>query len=167
MTSILWDNTVLPLWHNALFWVCPHDYFRVLRSQPEYCIGYIVSFLRVLQLGAHNGHLSPLSLALITQSRISTRFFVCFIKIGTWANNCYQSFVFLLPKAPHYMVVYSSCECLWLCYVGCCLSMAWWAVPCPHPGSEPTKPWAAKAECTNLTTRPRAGPSTRFFLPGT
>ena len=67
-------------------------------------------------------------------------FLIFSLKIGTWANNCCQSSVFLLfllPKAPHYIVVYSSCECLWLCYVGHHLSMAWWAVPCPHAGSEP------------------------------
>ena len=54
-------------------------------------------------------------------------------------------FFLLLPEAPRYIVVYSSCECLWLCYVGRCLSMAW-GVPCPHPGSEPAKHWANKAE---------------------
>uniref|UniRef100_A0A5F5Q2R3 Zinc finger protein 81 n=1 Tax=Equus caballus TaxID=9796 RepID=A0A5F5Q2R3_HORSE len=27
-------------------------------------------------------------------------------------------------SAPQYIVVYFSCECLWLCSVGCCLSMA-------------------------------------------
>ena len=30
----------------------------------------------------------------------------------------------LLPKAPQYTVVYSSCRSFWLCYVGCRLSMA-------------------------------------------
>ena len=51
-------------------------------------------------------------------------FFVlfCFLQIGTWTNICCQSFFFLLlPKAPtstlRYTVLYSSCECLWWCYV--------------------------------------------------
>ena len=61
---------------------------------------------------------------------------------------------FLLPKAPQYIVVYSSCERLWLCYVGHNLSMAWWAVLGPCPGSKPAKPWATEAEHANLTTRP-------------
>ena len=39
--------------------------------------------------------------------------------------------------------------------MGCRLSMAWWAVPCLYPGSEPAKPWAAKMEHVNLTTRPQ------------
>ena len=34
----------------------------------------------------------------------------------------------LLPKAPQYIAVYSSCRSFRLCYVGCCLSMAWWVV---------------------------------------
>ena len=53
-------------------------------------------------------------------------------------DTCCQSFFLplLLPEAPQYIVVYSSCRSFWLCYVGCCLNMAWWAVPCPHPGSE-------------------------------
>ena len=33
-------------------------------------------------------------------------------------------FFFPSPKVPRYVVVYSSCECLWLCYVGRHLSMA-------------------------------------------
>ena len=56
------------------------------------------------------------------------------------------------------MVIHSSCECFWLCCVGCHLSMAWWAVPCPHPGSEPATPWAAEAKRVNLTTQPRGRP---------
>ena len=85
-----------------------------------------------------------------------------FLKIGTWTNVCCQScllfFSLLLPKSPQYIVVYSSCECLWLSYVGCCLNMAWWAVPCLCPGSEPAKPWAAEAEHATLTTRPQGRP---------
>ena len=59
-------------------------------------------------------------------------FLKIFLKIGTWANICCQSSFFrllLLPKVPQYIVVYSSCECLWLCYVGRHLSVAWRAVP--------------------------------------
>ena len=49
-----------------------------------------------------------------------------FSKIGTSANICCQSFFFLplLPKAPQYKVVYSTCRSFWLCYVGLHLSMA-------------------------------------------
>ena len=36
--------------------------------------------------------------------------------------------------------------------------MTWWAMPCLHPGSELVKPWAAEAECTNLTTQPQGRP---------
>ena len=41
--------------------------------------------------------------------------------------------------------------------------MAWWAVPCPHSGSEPAKPWAAKVERSNLTTRPWGQPQPFSF----
>ena len=72
--------------------------------------------------------------------------------------DCFHVYFFnflknFLPKALQYIVVDSSCECLWLCHVG--LSMAWWAVPCRHPGSEPAKAWAAEAESANLTTWPQ------------
>ena len=97
--------------------------------------------------------------------------FSFFLMVGTWANNCCQSsffflffFLLLLPKAPQYLTVYSSCECLWLCYVGHRLSMAWWAVPCPCPGSEPMKPRAAKAESVNLTTQPWGQPLMFFIM---
>ena len=69
-----------------------------------------------------------------------------FLKIGTWANNCCQLFSFPPSSSPQSPPVYSSCECLWLCCVGRRLSMAWWAVPCLCPGSEPAKHWAAKEE---------------------
>ena len=42
--------------------------------------------------------------------------------------------------------------------MGLHLNVAWWVVPCPHPGSEPVKPWAAEAECVNLATWPRGWP---------
>ena len=91
------------------------------------------------------------------QYDITLEFF--FLKIGTWANICCQfSFFFLLPKAPQYTIVYSSCECLCLCYVGRHLSMAWWVVPCLRSGCKPAKPQAAEAERVNLTTRPRGQP---------
>ena len=58
---------------------------------------------------------------------------------------------FLLPKAPQYIAVCSSCGSFQLWRVGRCLSVAWRAVPCPRPVFEP---WAAAAERANLTTRP-------------
>ena len=70
----------------------------------------------------------------------------------------------LLPKAPHYTVVYSSHRSFWLCCVGHHLSMARRVVPCLHPGSELEKPWAAEAEHTNLTTQPQIWPSVFIFL---
>ena len=90
---------------------------------------------------------------------------VSFLKIGTWANSCCQSFFFppLLPKAPRYIAVYSSCECFWLCYVGRRLSVTWWAVPCSCPGCEPAKPSGVEVELANLTTRPGTGPSCDFW----
>ena len=36
--------------------------------------------------------------------------------------------------------------------------MAWWVVPCPRPGSELAKSWAAKAERVNLTTWQQSHP---------
>ena len=91
--------------------------------------------------------------------------FLFFLKIGTWANICWQYFFFLLllPKALKYIVVYSSCECLWFCYVGHCLSMTWWAVPCPHPGSKQAKSWATEVERANLTTQHGASPRELSF----
>ena len=85
-----------------------------------------------------------------------------FLMIGTWVKICCQSFLFSFfsSKSSQYVVVYSSCMPFWLCYVGHRLSMAWWAVPWPCPGSEPVKPWASEAECANLTTQPRCQPST-------
>ena len=51
--------------------------------------------------------------------------------------------------------------------MGHCLSVAWWAVPCPHPGSELEKPWAAEAEHANPTTRPWGRPQEILFLTAT
>ena len=83
-----------------------------------------------------------------------------FFKIGTWANICCQSFFLslLLPKAPQYIVVYSSCRSFWLCCVGHHLRLAWWAIQRLCPGSKLVKPQAAEAECANLTTQPRGWP---------
>ena len=41
--------------------------------------------------------------------------------------------------------------------------MAWWAVPCLCPGSEPAKPWGTKAERANSTTWPQGWPPKLFF----
>ena len=43
-------------------------------------------------------------------------------------------------------------------HVGCHLSMTCGVVPCPHPGSEPAKPWAAQVKRVNLTTQPQGRP---------
>ena len=102
-------------------------------------------------------------------------FIFSFLEIDTWAVILLPVFVFsfflsfflllILPKAPQYIVVYSGCRFFWLCYVGCCLSMAWWVVPCPYLGSEPAKPWAAETECTNPTSWPRGWPLIFIFIP--
>ena len=84
-------------------------------------------------------------------------FFFCF-KDWPCTNICCQCVFFLLPEVPQYIVVYSSCRSFWFCYVGCHLSMAWWAVLGPHPGSKPAKPWAPKAGCMNSTTQPWGRP---------
>ena len=72
-------------------------------------------------------------------------------------------FLLLLPKVPQYIVVYSSCRSFWLWHVGCRLSMAWWAVRCMHPGSQPAKPWAGSGahEINHLATGP--APESPFF----
>ena len=73
-------------------------------------------------------------------------------------------FFLLLPKAPQYMVVYTSCRSFCFCYVGLHLSMAWWAVLGPLLGSQPMKSQAAKAERMNLTTWPQASPLNYFLI---
>ena len=70
----------------------------------------------------------------------------------------------LLPRAPQYIVVYSSCRSFWFCYVGGHLSTAWWWVLGPCPGSELAKPWAAEAERASLTTQPRGQPLIDFWV---
>ena len=71
--------------------------------------------------------------------------FLFFLKIGTWANNCCQSSFFFWKKG-------------W--------GVAWWAAPCPCPGSQWAKPWAAEVDHANLTTQPRGQPliTIAFFL---
>ena len=73
-------------------------------------------------------------------------------------------FFFSSPQVPWYIVVYSSLECLWLCYVGCHFSMAWWMMPCPRPGFELVKPWATEAEHVNLITQPWGHPQSHFLI---
>ena len=53
------------------------------------------------------------------------------------------------------MVAYSSCGSFQLCHVGRCLSVAWWAVLGPWPGSESAKPRTAEEEHAKPTTWPR------------
>ena len=77
----------------------------------------------------------------------------------TSVANLLLFLLLLLPKGPQYIVVYSSCECLCLCYVERCLSMAWWAVLGLRPGSERAKPGAVEAESKNLTTWSKGWPS--------
>ena len=72
-------------------------------------------------------------------------------------------FFFFSPKPPQYIVVYCSCRSFWLCCVGCLLTVALWAVPCLCPGSKRVKPWATKAEHSNLTTRPQSWPPLGTF----
>ena len=99
----------------------------------------------------------------------SPRLFVFFFqRLAPELTSVANLFLLLLPKALQYIVVSSSCERLWFCYVGRCLYMAWWAVPCLGPESELAKPWATNAERANLTTRPQAGsgPSHLNFSPG-
>ena len=64
-----------------------------------------------------------------------------------------QSFFSFSFFSPSPLVHSSGSFQLW--HVGCHLSMAWWVVPCPCPGFELVKPWAAAAEHMNLTTQPR------------
>ena len=67
-------------------------------------------------------------------------------------------FSFFSPKPLRYIVVYSS---LWvLLVVGHCLSIVWWAVPCPRPGFEPTKHWAACSGARKLN-HSATGPAPR------
>ena len=89
-----------------------------------------------------------------------------FKKIGTWANCCQSSsslFFNSSPQSPQYIAVDFSCERLWLCYVRCHLSMAWWVVPCLRPGSEQVKPGAAKVQRMNLNIWPQGWPEIIIF----
>ena len=74
-------------------------------------------------------------------------------------------FFLFLPKAPQYIVVYSS---LWVLLVVACGTLpqhGLMMVPCPCPGFEPAKPWATKVECVKLTTRPQGRPPCDSFVP--
>ena len=86
--------------------------------------------------------------------------------LGVFVHKAAFFLFSLLLKQPQYIVVYSSCECLWLYYVGHLLSMAWQVVPCLLPGSEPAKPWAPKAEheVNHLAMGP--APSLSYILIG-
>ena len=69
----------------------------------------------------------------------------------------YLFFFFFSSKHPQHIITHSSCECLWLCYVGRCLSMAWWVVLCSCLGSEIARPQAAEVKLVNSTTLPWGG----------
>lgn len=61
---------------------------------------------------------------------------------------------FIFPSSPQSTVVHSCVFQSWVL-----LGVAWGILPqhglMMHSGSEPVNPWAAEAECTNLTTCPR------------
>ena len=86
------------------------------------------------------------------------RFFF-FLKIGTWANICCQSSFFSSsPQNPSKkLYVLLALQCGTPPQHGLMSGLGL------HPGSEPVKPWAAKAECVNLTTRPRGRPPLQVF----
>ena len=73
---------------------------------------------------------------------------------------CFKDFIFLFfsPEPPGTQLYIFSCGSFLLWHVGRCLSMAWWVVPCPRPGSKPVKLWAVEAELANLTTWPWGRP---------
>ena len=82
-----------------------------------------------------------------------------------WMDELLDVFFFFLLYLPNppctqlYILVAGPSSCgMW--DVGRRLNVAWWAVPCPRPGSEP---WAAAAELANLTTRPRSRPQKNFL----
>ena len=149
------------LWSHFKF----HHWDEIRMSQPQ------SNVLTILK-SAHLAFQVLFGYALIKMGKIpqiflKMSFFFFFLDIGTWANNsCQSSFFFLLflPKAPQYTVVYSSCQCFQLCYVGRCPSMARWAAPCPSRGWEPVKPRAAEAERVNATTQPWGRPLKMSFL---
>ena len=90
--------------------------------------------------------------------------------LNSWSNSFFS--FFFSPKlplpnpSPQYIVVYSSCECFWLCYVGCRLSIDQWLVPCPCLGSEAAKPWTAEVEGVNPITWPQGQPPWSNFYSG-
>ena len=56
------------------------------------------------------------------------------------------------------------CQSSSILYVGCCHSVAWWAVCQSAPGIQTGELWAAKAEHRNLTTRPLGWPQERVLV---
>ena len=72
-----------------------------------------------------------------------------------WANiRCQSSSFFFFSPKPQYIAVYPSCRSFYFFYVGCCHSMAWWAVYRSTSSIHTCEPWAATAESMNLTTGP-------------
>ena len=81
-------------------------------------------------------------------------------------NNFFLRFYlfhFSSPKPPDTQLCMLSWGSFHLWHVWRYLSMTWQAVPCPHPGPELVKPWAAKAERKNWTIRPRGRPLVQFL----
>ena len=70
-------------------------------------------------------------------------------------------FFILLPKAPQYAVIYSSCECLWLCYVARHLSGA---MSAPRIRTSEILGCPSGMEHENLITWPWGRPPTPLFL---
>ena len=62
------------------------------------------------------------------------------------------------------MVVYSSCECIWLCYMGCQLGVAWWVEPCPCPRPEPAKPLGCQSRVREPNHLAMGQPLMCFFF---
>ena len=108
-----------------------NSYFAILMLSLSELRFFDITFLVVLALVIRNLRNVPfrnasISLIASTPSLSESKFLK---KYWHLANiSCQSSFFFLLllHKAPQYIVVYSSCECLWLCYVGHHLSMAGW-----------------------------------------
>ena len=157
---------------HLLCFTLPTHLFSTFFSLFVLCWGYLltalswISFLIPLcSLWSLIGEFSLFTFSVMTD--IFLKFFLSwssflffFLRLApelTSVTNVLLCFFLLLPKAPQYIVLYSSCRSFWLCYVGHCHSVAWWAVLGLCPGSELTKPWATEAECVNLTTCRRAG----------
>ena len=59
--------------------------------------------------------------------------------------------------------MYPSCRSFWFHYVGCCHTMAWWAVLRSMPRIRTSEPWATEIEGANLTTLPQGWPQEAVF----